>query len=148
MVVHDDGNIGAGFPAYASREPWPVAYAGYSGEPVYYAADEFGEDQLGYDLPPTHWHSAWHDAHTCAYCGEAGELVADHIVPYAKGGAHLQGEFSWVDNRAFACVPCNTRKGKELGWRTRDGRSGFYWDGTPGGNAITPSLPDRSKRRR
>lgn len=48
----------------------------------------------------------------CAYCAEAllGGGHQDHIIPVAKGGAHVRKNVAW------ACEPCNLRKGAKLGW--------------------------------
>jgi 5-methylcytosine-specific restriction endonuclease McrA len=40
----------------------------------------------------------------CAYCGEGGEVVMDHVVALAKGGSHTK------DNVVPACRHCNQRK--------------------------------------
>lgn len=150
MIVDNSGNVKRGFPEYAGTESYHVRYSGYSGEPVYREGDDFGEESLGYDLPPSHLFSAWKKAEgECSYCGRTGvHMVSDHIVPYAKGGAHLRREFSRVDNTAPSCDACNIKKGAQLGWKTLDGRSGFYWDGTPGDSHTPPPMPLRAKKRR
>ncbi len=48
------------------------------------------------------------DGHVCQYCGTAGELTVDHVVPRARGGTH-----AW-ENVVAACRPCNHRKGGRL----------------------------------
>lgn len=40
----------------------------------------------------------------CVYCGEAGQLQADHVIPISRGGAHLPA------NIVPACKPCNSSK--------------------------------------
>jgi 5-methylcytosine-specific restriction endonuclease McrA len=45
------------------------------------------------------------DNHTCQYCGAAGPLTVDHVVPVSRGGAT-----SW-DNCVACCAACNARKG-------------------------------------
>ncbi|WP_099512381.1 HNH endonuclease signature motif containing protein [Microvirga ossetica] len=73
---------------------------------------------------------------SCAYCGTKWQsdfgLESDHIVPRARGGANGP----W--NRAPICTPCNRSKGAQLGCVTLDGRTGYYWDGTPGHNSTDP----------
>lgn len=66
---------------------------------------------------------------TCSYCQDRiapEDVTFDHIVPRAMGGAHA------IWNLTPACQPCNFTKGDSLGWRTFDGRTGFFWDGRPG----------------
>jgi 5-methylcytosine-specific restriction endonuclease McrA len=46
--------------------------------------------------------------HRCAYCGSAGPLTQDHIVPVSRGGRHAIG------NLLPACQPCNTSKRARL----------------------------------
>ena len=41
----------------------------------------------------------------CAYCGAAGHLHWDHIIPQSRGGPDT------IDNQVQACMPCNTSKG-------------------------------------
>ena len=53
--------------------------------------------------------SAWilkRDNFTCQYCGEQG-YVADHVVPYSKGG---KGD---PDNLIASCNSCNMKKGNK-----------------------------------
>lgn len=45
------------------------------------------------------------DGFTCQYCGQAGELTFDHVVPRSHGG-----RTTW-ENIVAACPPCNLRKG-------------------------------------
>ena len=45
------------------------------------------------------------DGFTCQYCGHAGELTFDHVVPRSHGG-----RTTW-ENIVAACPPCNLRKG-------------------------------------
>lgn len=40
----------------------------------------------------------------CSYCGEAGPVELDHIIPLSRGGAHREG------NLTPACRPCNRSK--------------------------------------
>jgi 5-methylcytosine-specific restriction endonuclease McrA len=44
----------------------------------------------------------------CSYCGCAGKMTVDHIVPINSGGSH-----QW-DNLAPACLSCNSRKQDRL----------------------------------
>lgn len=46
-----------------------------------------------------------YDDYRCVYCGSAENLTLDHIVPVAKGGAHIE------DNLVTACLHCNISKG-------------------------------------
>ena len=46
--------------------------------------------------------SAWH--HKCAYCLEREAEHLDHIIPQAKGGPDVLGNFT------AACAPCNLMK--------------------------------------
>ena len=48
------------------------------------------------------------DGFRCQYCGTAGRLTVDHVVPRSKGGGS-----SW-DNIVASCAPCNRRKGDML----------------------------------
>jgi 5-methylcytosine-specific restriction endonuclease McrA len=45
----------------------------------------------------------------CVYCKEplSGRRDLDHLVPLSRGGAHA------LSNLAWACVPCNRRKGQK-----------------------------------
>ncbi len=45
------------------------------------------------------------DAYHCVYCGSTEKLTIDHIVPLAKGGAHIE------ENLVIACRSCNGSKG-------------------------------------
>lgn len=45
------------------------------------------------------------DGFCCQYCGAAGDLTFDHVVPRSQGGVT-----SW-ENVVAACAPCNLRKG-------------------------------------
>lgn len=52
------------------------------------------------------------DEFTCQYCGEkfhSGDLTFDHVLPRAHGGK------TSFENIATACVPCNQKKGSNLG---------------------------------
>lgn len=42
--------------------------------------------------------------HCCAYCGSAGDLTMDHVVPLVRGGRHSIG------NVVPACRSCNSSK--------------------------------------
>ncbi len=57
------------------------------------------------------------DEFRCQYCGSAGDLTFDHVVPRARGG-----RTSW-QNVVAACSPCNLRKGskslRQCGMRLR-----------------------------
>lgn len=44
------------------------------------------------------------DEFKCQYCGAAGELTFDHVVPRSRGG-----RTTW-ENVVAACSPCNLRK--------------------------------------
>jgi len=48
----------------------------------------------------------------CAYCGCAGDMEIEHVVPISRGGAHD------ISNIVPACAPCNSSKrAKEMeGW--------------------------------
>lgn len=48
------------------------------------------------------------DHYSCQYCGAAGELTLDHIVPRSRGG-----RTNW-DNIVCCCRRCNARKGNRL----------------------------------
>ena len=51
------------------------------------------------------------DAHQCYLCGRGvppGFETIDHVVPLARGGAHVP------DNLRLACRSCNSRKGTRL----------------------------------
>ena len=45
-------------------------------------------------------------AERCANCGAEDDLVLDHVIPVAKGGA------SKLDNLQLLCAVCNRIKGK------------------------------------
>lgn len=45
------------------------------------------------------------DGGLCQYCGRAGELTLDHVMPRHRGGEH-----AW-ENLVAACRACNHRKG-------------------------------------
>jgi len=45
------------------------------------------------------------DGYRCVYCGAKSNLVLDHVVPLAKGGAHIE------ENLVTACAPCDWSKG-------------------------------------
>lgn len=128
---------------------YDVEFDGYSGKRVGTTFDDDGNereyrpDEYGgaYDLPPSHMDSAWHEYDRCAYCGIVVEdgLCWDHIVPHSKGGC------DGIHNRAPACSPCNLKKSAKLGWKTLDGRTGFYLDGTPG-HLPQPMIQKRRRR--
>lgn len=48
------------------------------------------------------------DGWSCQYCGRAGSLTVDHVVPRSKGG-----DTSW-ENVVACCAGCNRRKGDKL----------------------------------
>jgi 5-methylcytosine-specific restriction endonuclease McrA len=48
------------------------------------------------------------DGWRCAYCGSAGRLTLDHVVPRSRGGDSV-----W-ENVVTSCAPCNLRKGDKL----------------------------------
>ena len=48
------------------------------------------------------------DGHKCVYCGSAGRLTLDHVVPRSRGGDSV-----W-ENVVTSCAPCNLRKGNRL----------------------------------
>lgn len=66
---------------------------------------------------------AWEDT-TCEYCGlRQGDAPhidfhRDHIIPRIFGGTD---DF---ENIAYACAPCNYKKGSSLGCKTLSGRKG------------------------
>ena len=45
------------------------------------------------------------DGWRCVYCGSAGRLTLDHVVPRSRGGDSV-----W-ENVVTSCAPCNLRKG-------------------------------------
>jgi 5-methylcytosine-specific restriction endonuclease McrA len=45
------------------------------------------------------------DGWRCQYCGQAGKLTLDHVVPRSRGGDSV-----W-ENVVTSCAPCNLRKG-------------------------------------
>lgn len=92
-----------------------------------------GFDAIGEDLPPSCYRSIWFDP-SCAYCGapKSEDFESDHIIPRRHGGAN------GGHNLAPACRACNRQKSHALGWQTRDGRTGFYWDGMPGDGTAHP----------
>ncbi len=135
MIISNDGEITIGFPQFVSADLWPVPYEGHSGEQVFHVGDAYGEEPLGYDLPASHILSFVHDRSKCYYCGlpfAEGSLCLEHIVPKKKGGSHRVKDFSRTDNVTTACDDCNREKWMQLGWKTLDGRYGFFCDGTPG----------------
>jgi hypothetical protein len=46
--------------------------------------------------------------HRCFYCGSAGVLTQDHIIPLSRGGRHGEG------NLVPACLSCNRSKASRL----------------------------------
>jgi 5-methylcytosine-specific restriction endonuclease McrA len=48
------------------------------------------------------------DGWKCQYCGSAGKLTLDHVVPRSRGGDSV-----W-ENVVTSCAPCNMRKGNRL----------------------------------
>jgi 5-methylcytosine-specific restriction endonuclease McrA len=48
------------------------------------------------------------DGWRCQYCGSAGRLTLDHVVPKSRGGDSV-----W-ENVVASCAPCNLRKGNRL----------------------------------
>ena len=48
------------------------------------------------------------DGWRCQYCGSAGKLTLDHVVPRSRGG-----HSDW-ENVVTSCGPCNLRKGDRL----------------------------------
>jgi len=48
------------------------------------------------------------DGWKCVYCGSAGMLTLDHVVPRSRGGDSV-----W-ENVVTSCAPCNLRKGDRL----------------------------------
>lgn len=79
----------------------------------------------------------------CAYCGWAGKLTEDHVVPLSRGGRHTIG------NLLPACGSCNSSKGGRflVEWRRpgtgkralRNSASGHFGMGT----SAVPPLPAR-----
>ena len=64
----------------------------------------FGDESFG----PEHWQQVI-DAfgRRCAYCGQEGDLLMDHVVPINK---HSLGEHR-LGNLVPSCKPCNANKG-------------------------------------
>ena len=48
------------------------------------------------------------DGWRCQYCGSAGRLTLDHVVPRSRGGDSV-----W-ENVVASCAPCNLRKADRL----------------------------------
>ena len=48
------------------------------------------------------------DGWKCVYCGSAGRLTLDHVVPRSRGGDSV-----W-ENVVTSCAPCNLKKGNRL----------------------------------
>ena len=48
------------------------------------------------------------DGWRCVYCGSAGRLTLDHVVPRSRGGDSV-----W-ENVVTSCAPCNLRKADRL----------------------------------
>ncbi|MGI9659328.1 MAG: HNH endonuclease [Gaiellaceae bacterium] len=48
------------------------------------------------------------DGFRCQYCGIAGKLTLDHVVPRSRGGRSV-----W-ENIVASCAPCNLRKADRL----------------------------------
>ncbi len=48
------------------------------------------------------------DGWKCVYCGSAGRLTLDHVVPRSRGGDSV-----W-ENVVTSCAPCNLRKADRL----------------------------------
>jgi len=48
------------------------------------------------------------DGWRCQYCGSAGKLTLDHVVPRSRGGDSV-----W-ENVVTSCAPCNLKKGNRL----------------------------------
>ncbi len=59
------------------------------------------------DRPPafTRFNLFLRDDFVCQYCGAAGELTFDHVIPRSRGG-----RTTW-ENIVTACAPCNLAKG-------------------------------------
>jgi 5-methylcytosine-specific restriction endonuclease McrA len=59
----------------------------------------------------------------CTYCGVAGKMTLDHVVPIQRGGSHSVG------NLVPACGSCNFSKGQKLliEWRIYKMRKGKSW---------------------
>jgi hypothetical protein len=48
------------------------------------------------------------DGNLCQYCGDGGNLTADHVVPMSRGGTHDSS------NLVACCIPCNSKKSNRL----------------------------------
>ena len=48
------------------------------------------------------------DGWRCVYCGSAGRLTLDHVIPRSRGGDSV-----W-ENVVTSCAPCNLKKGNRL----------------------------------
>lgn len=57
------------------------------------------------------------DGYACTYCGAAGPLECDHVIPVAQGGGHHDA------NLTTACRPCNLAKSDKTPeeWRGQHG---------------------------
>jgi len=57
------------------------------------------------------------DGHVCAYCGSAGPLHWEHLIPRSRGGADT------IDNLVYSCAACNLQKGalNPLEWYAKRG---------------------------
>lgn len=63
---------------------------------------------LGRGLSISNYHAMLTDqCGHCAYCGEARNLVIDHAIPFARGGAHEP------ENCVLCCTKCNRMKAVE-----------------------------------
>lgn len=49
------------------------------------------------------------DGHTCVLCGSGERLSVDHKHPISKGGKSIE------ENLQTLCMPCNIRKGDQVG---------------------------------
>lgn len=70
----------------------------------------------------------------CAYCGAAGPLHQDHVIPIVRGGRHSIG------NLLPACKPCNSSKNDTLLIKWRGRRIGLATK-SAGRATSQPSVP-------
>ncbi|MGY1721048.1 HNH endonuclease [Blastococcus sp. SYSU DS0552] len=72
-------------------------------------------DAVEHDLTDAQWAALSHAWGGCAYCGAAGPLQRDCVLPISRGGRYTFG------NVVPACGPCNASKCNDevTGWLRR-----------------------------